>query len=89
MPFKKKLARASHGGLVVKFVMLHLGSLGLAPGCRPIPLTSGHAVAAAHIQKGGRFATDVSLGRVFLSKKRKKKLVKYMVKYLTFTQLIR
>ena len=38
-------------GRVVKFGALHLGGLGLVPGHGPIPLDSGHAVAASHIQK--------------------------------------
>ena len=45
---------ASPGGLVVKFSMLCFGSPGSVPRCGPIPLVSGHAVAAAHIQKKKR-----------------------------------
>ena len=42
---------AKPGGLVIKFGVLHFGSLGWAPGCRHTPLVSGHAVVAAHIRK--------------------------------------
>ena len=34
---------------------------------------SGHAVAVAHIQNRGRLATDISSGRIFFSKKEKKR----------------
>ena len=43
--------RVSPGGLVIKFGVLHLGGSGSVPGHRPTPTASGHAVAAAHIQK--------------------------------------
>ena len=36
--------RPSPGGLVVKIGTLWFGGPGLVPGCRPIPLVSGHAV---------------------------------------------
>ena len=57
-------------GLVVKFGMLHFGSLGSVSRHGPTPLVGGHAVAMTHIQNRGRLATDVSSGRNFLSKKK-------------------
>ena len=44
------------------------------PGRVPTPLVSDHVVLAAHRQNRGRFATDVSSGQIFLSKKEKKNL---------------
>ena len=58
-------------GLVVKFGVLHFGSLGSAPCCRPTPLIGGHAVAVAHIQNRGRLAWVLVEGKSSSSKKRK------------------
>ena len=45
------LLKTSPNDLEVKFGALCFGGPRLVPGCRPISLASGHAVAAAHIQK--------------------------------------
>ena len=58
--------RASPGGLRVKFSALCFGDPGSDPGWITIPLVSGHAVVVSHIQNGGRLATDVSSGPIFL-----------------------
>ena len=47
------------------------GFTGWDPGSRPTPLVS-HAMEASHIQNRGRVAMDVSSGRIFLTKKKRK-----------------
>ena len=71
---------------MVKFGVLHFSSPGSVPRHGPTPLISSRAVAVTHIQnrgrlaqilaqgqkgKGGRLATDVSSGQIFLSRKKK------------------
>ena len=65
--FEKK-RRGQPCGLVVKFGLLHFGGLSSVLGRGPIPLVSSHAVAATHIQNGGRLA-HVSSGQIFLTQK--------------------
>lgn len=65
----KQVLGAGPGGLVVGFGILRFGSTGLVP----TPSLSGHAEAATHIQNKERLATDGSLGRIFLAKKKKNK----------------
>ena len=66
-----KKMKASPGGLVVKFSTLYSVARVQSPGV-DLHHSSGHAVVAAHKQNRGRLATDVSSGRVFLSKKKKR-----------------
>ena len=54
---------------MVKFGFSGPGSV---PGHRPIPLVCGHAVAAAHIQNGGRLAQMSAQGESSSVKKRER-----------------
>ena len=64
---KTVLFRASPSGLVVKFSALHFSSLVSVPGRRRTPVCCR---GGSHIDRG-RLATDVSSGRISLSKKGK------------------
>ena len=55
-------------GLVFKFDMLHVGSLGSVPGGRPTPFVGSHAVAVTHTQNRGRLAQIWAL-QIFLKQK--------------------
>ena len=57
--------------LVVKFGTLCFGSPGSVPSCRPIPLISGHAVAATHIRNTGVWAQMLAQGESSSAKEEK------------------
>ena len=65
-------------GLVVKFGVLHFGSPGLVPRCRPTLTVSSHTVAATHVQNRGRLAQMLAQGKSSLAKKKKKGTFYYM-----------
>ena len=50
-----------------------LGFEGSDPGCRPVHCSSSHAVAASHIQNGGRLAQMLAHGQSSSQKKKSRK----------------
>ena len=68
---KKIISWGWHLGLVVKFGTLYFGSPGSVPSRGPTPLICGHAVAATHIQNGGRLTQMLAQDKSSSSKRRK------------------
>ena len=66
--------RASPSGLVVKFGMLCFSSLGSVPrrGATPLVCQWPCCAVASHIKRG-RLAADISSGKIFLRKNKKKR----------------
>ena len=62
--------RTSSNGLVVKFGTFHFGGPGSVPRCGLTPLVSGHAVAAAHIQKEKEWQQMLAQGESSTAKNR-------------------
>ena len=67
-----RMSRGWPGGAVV-VRLLCFGTLGFAnldPGCGPTHFSSSHAVAASHIQSGGRWAQMLAQGQSSSAKRR-------------------